>query len=304
MRRLSTVLVLMAVLASALPAQSNAGSNQSFFRYFSDFAQTPRLFREADPEVEKRDFEVIKAIVSNVENENMRFLFMVLSNERSSIDSQVRRYTQPMAFSNTIYYYESATRTLRKNDYLRLSIAESERAYERFSLIRSNLVLAGVSAAEVNQVEFRLKRLSGVMMFLDGSPVAVRTAVDKLESIIEQIAHGAKDMANNDELAEVYTYLVSACHQVYLDQANGDRATALTFLRKELLYVWRYTELKNAGNEKLKDAKLMEVTRQYYPIMDLEGNSYIQIYKPYVEKLGKNYAAPGSVPAAGASTNR
>ncbi|MBN8217870.1 MAG: hypothetical protein J0L75_14600 [Spirochaetes bacterium] len=303
MRRLSAMLVVTAALTIALPAQSNSGSN-SLFRYFSDFAETPRLFREADPEVEKRDYEVIKAIISNVENENMRFLFMVLTNERSVIDFHVRRYTQPMAFSNTTYYYDSATRTMRKNDYLRQSIGESERAWDRFSVIKSNLILAGVPESDVNKTEFRLKRLSGVMMFLDGSPMAVRTAVDKLESIIDQVAHGVKDMANNDELAEVYTYLVSASHQVYADTANGDRATALAYLRKELYYLWRYTEMKNAGNEKLKEAKLMEVTRQYYPIMDLEGNQYINVYKPFVEKLGKNYVAPGSTPAAASSTNR
>jgi len=303
MRRLSAMLVVTAALTIALPAQSNSGSN-SLFRYFSDFAETPRLFREADPEVEKRDYEVIKAILSNVENENMRFLFMVLTNERSVIDFHVRRYTQPMAFSNTTYYYDSATRTMRKNDYLRQSIGESERAWDRFSTIKSNLILAGVPESDVNRTEFRLKRLSGVMMFLDGSPLAVRTAVDKLESIIDQVAHGVKDMGNNDELAEVYTYLVSAAHQVYADTANGDRATALAYLRKELYYLWRYTEMKNAGNEKLKEAKLMEVTRQYYPIMDLEGNHYINVYKPFVEKLGKNYVAPGATPAPASSTNR
>lgn len=304
----SRILTASLILLSLAVAQSNGGSNSgSLFRGFSEFTPVPRLFRQADPDIEKKDYEVVKNIASNIETESLVRLYFLMTNEKLRVDTLANRYGRPNAYTNMFYAYQSANFASQKHQALPFSLKEIDRALERFHEIRTNLVLAGVAENDVHRTEFRLRRIAGIVYFLDAGVPSLRTAKDHFEAILKEISLGAKEAVSDQELGDTYAFLVATLDQLYREAAPTDLRAATYYLRIMVYHLWRYTEFRVKGNEKLLEAKLLEILRTYLPILDPESKEYIEVYKPYVEKLGKSYAVPGTTntaPSGTSSTNK
>lgn len=296
--------LFLTLVASVSFAQSNGGvSSNTGLVGFSDFLPTTRLFRQADPETEKRDYQVVKNIVDSIENEHLLRLYFVLTNEKKRVDEQASRYRHGHVFSNLDFIYGSGNQMVRRHQSLPISISEMDRALNRFSEIRSNLVLAGVGETEVQRTGFRLHRIAGLVNLMDTSLPSLRSARTHFETIYKELVN-AKDVVSEQEWGDIYTFLVVTFEQLYQETWASNPSQSLVNLRGMVNYLWRYTEFKNKSNEKLMEAKLMELLRIYLPILDPDSKEFQELYKPYVEKLGKHYAVPGTSSSNTSSTNK
>lgn len=280
------------------------GESNNLIRQFSGYAPLPPQMRLVDPEVEKKDYEVVKSIVSNVEAEYMRHLSSLLGKEKADIDRAIQyRTLSAFVFSNSGNYYESVAAVARKRDFMNNAMSELDRAETRFSPIRLTLPLAGVNENDVKTTDFKMLRIRGILYILRGGIDDFRKAAESFETILTN----AKEALNNEDIGEVYTYLVSIYDQIYQYYASSAPQTAINSMRKELLYIWKLVVLKNGSNEKLRDVKLLELVKTYYAIIDYDGLDYRDLYKPYVEKLGLTYNSVEkslAKPSGTSSTNK
>ena len=113
-----------------------------------------------------------------------------------------------------------------------------------------------------------------------------------------------------DEIIELYTYLSGINHKLaYHNWQNI--ILRRKCLQQELYYLWNITIMKNKNNEALKEYKLKTLVKDYYHVIDFKGQHFLDLYRPYIAKIGldfkspeKNAAeeSPQSAPAAPGST--
>ncbi len=279
-----------------------AAENESnnLIRQFSGYTPLPPHLRLVDPEVEKKDYEIVKKIISNVEAEYMRHLGNLLAKEKDQIDTAIKyRVSSQFLFSNSGNYYETVSSVARKRDFMNQAFSEILRAEERFLPIRKTLPLAGVNENEVKTTEFKMLRMRGILSLLRGGVDDLRNATASFETILTN----AREALSQDDVAEVYTYLIGTLDQLYQYYASSSPALGISYIRKQLYYVWKLALLKNGSNEKLRDVKLMDLVKIYYTIIDYEGQDFKDLYKPYVDKLGLSYTSVEKAPAK-SSTNQ
>lgn len=265
--------------------QANQTNEQAKAQTFS-----PSFFRLAttDAEVEKNDYGVIKQIISDVENMYLKNILTVMEETKKSVTEKNKTRGDMYEFLSSKNFYYDSVAVARDNRHLYNGINYLKLALEKFIAIRDALEANGFEAKELNEIEYKLKKYNGIFNMFRGEDSNLHIAVRDFEYIIEKAEKGAALIDNKNEMIEIHTFL-AGCHNELFKKNRGNTVLARKHLQQELFHLRKLVLLKNEGNEKLTEYKLLNLVKEYYDIIDVKSAEYNDLYRTYLEKLGKEY---------------
>lgn len=259
------------------------------FKKIEKYAPSFYSSKIVDGDIERQDYKMIKKIVKDVEEIYLSMIIKFMDAPAEGIETHHRlSYDNTYRFRSSRSYYDAIVKHVRYNHHLLRSMSLIQSAYDRYEIIKEAIAVDENSKGEAMEIEYKINKLMGILTMFRGSPGNLKKALHHYDHIVSSERGKTPLISDREEQIEIYNYLVGVVHELY-EKSRGDSMLSTHYLRKELYYLWKLTDLLNTDNESVKEYKYTRLINNYYSIINFEGNNYVTLYKPYVDKIAASY---------------
>ena len=150
----------------------------------------------------------------------------------------------------------------------------------------AELINASLGFDNVRSTLYELKYLLAIVYYYQGSHKNLKNSVRILEEILGKNKNQFDYASTDEERESIYRYLVSGFDLLASDvNLNGPKETAI-YHREKLYYSWLLVSLNSQDNEELMKLKLARLAREFFSVMDKNGDRFREIYAPFMVDNG------------------
>ncbi|OHD66595.1 MAG: hypothetical protein A2096_07455 [Spirochaetes bacterium GWF1_41_5] len=246
------------------------------------------------PQAEKDQYEKIKIMLKEIKEEYMRRMLVYIEKTAEQVNNLPGQDAASLEFIN---YFDTVSARVRNIVYVQEAVNFLNLAVDQLGKIKSALEAnKDIDKNDLTVTEKDLYKCRAIFSMFRGNPENLMQAHKDFNFIIN-----SKLSADENETIEIYTHLAGINNR--LANINKENITIKRqSLQNVLLYLWKIIELRNKANEELKEFKLKELLKNYYFVVDFNGQDYRDLYRPYMQKIGMDYKGPeakaGDAPAA------
>ena len=253
--------------------------NVSDYKDYESFTN----FQSKTPE--DSDYEIyyynwFKNNLQRIEKDLMKFFFSQL---KFNYDKKKKKYQK-----NSIFFFQNdffADLNLGNSNLiyiLRERLKKINDVYKRFY---KGFFSIGVSEIELENAIMKGKVLESLILYSIGGEKSLEEAIANFEFLIGSNVDKIRYVKSNKNKKDVYRYLIALYKQIgkyyvrRVDKIKRDRSL--------LYYRWKLALLVNTKNKLLRDYKLEQLIKEFYPSMDMSSLNF-KNYKDTVLKVYEN----------------
>lgn len=213
-----------------------------------------------------------------VEKDLMKFFFSKLSYNYNKKRKDYDLYSVDffeINFFSSINFSESSLPYVM-NERLEKIGSIYKQYYEGF-------VALGVSPDDLEDLIMKEKVLDSIILYAIGGEKQLKKAISNFEFLLGANVEKRVYITKDDNKRTIYKYLISLYKQIgkYYVRKHDRKEKNISLL----YYRWKLAELINKDNEELKNFKMAQLVREYYPYMSVDSQIFEQMYKKYVIDL-------------------
>ncbi|MBI4975903.1 MAG: hypothetical protein HZC28_00380 [Spirochaetes bacterium] len=286
MVRIVLVCAMSFALAVSAFAQTDAkktnDSSSNIVQSLHRFAPTFPFLRSTDSKNDTKDFEALKKLLDEVRDD---YLVRVQIKADKIIEEYKRDHLGQTSneFESTLNNYNVISRSMEMGPNIRLGLDRIEKGFQIFNYIKPSILVDSSRSNDVSAVEYRLYLYSGILNLFYGTRYSMMHALKDFSYLVDSGV-----VPSDEELITVNNYLAGLNYNFALINLS-DSVMQRHHLNLMFDNLWDLTELINKADQQKKDYKLMQLVKEYAPIINPFTARFRTKYQTYFDKLGLNY---------------
>ncbi len=292
--RLSVVVMFMVIIGfsqddKVVEEQKKAEINP--LEALNPYAPYAKGIDEANPQLEKEDYEIIKANLKKIEEVELKKIIYKVENFAKKLTDEIelqKLYLFDLFSRKQKFYYKNLSRFLRNDQFVHKTLIILKKIDKRMTEIEDSLAYYGAVDKEIRNIVYRIKKISGLFKLFLGDMEHIKEAVTIFEYLLGNNENKIIYAQGEKERREIYKFLIGS-HQFLYELSSGNHSYYAVYnLQRELFYLWNLTISLTKENEKIKNYKLKKLANHYVKVINFKGENYKNLYKDYLDDKYKS----------------
>ena len=258
----------------------------------NSYAPYAKGIEEAEPQLEKEDYEIIKANLKKIEEVELKRIVYKVENLAKELTDEVelqKLYSFDLfSRKKKKFYYKNLSRFFRNDQFVHKTLIILKNIDKRMTEIEESLIYYGNTDTEIKSTVYRIKKTSGLFKLFLGDLEHIKEAISIFEYLLGINENKIIYAQGENERREIYKLLIGA-HRFLYELSSGNHSYYAAYnLQRELFYLWNLTISLTREKEKIKNYKLKKLANHYVKVINFKGENYKSLYKNYLDDKYKS----------------